>query len=403
MDNLHERIDRYFQAISLCANFDEAVEATSRFLERPVLVIDTAMNHLSHYPLRKTGDGDWDSVLETGHVPYEYASVTRANNAIPMPDGMLHRCIYSPANDTEMEKYRCRLSSGALHLGGMMVLADGVPFTEQDLIPLQLAAQTLSASLHSHARPEYEVTRSRRQILSELLSRDPHDVMDDMRTGYPALYALEGQRMVVGYTDPKPGDYDLAPFWQRTLNASLPDAQVIQHKGSLLFFFPMGTATENAFVSALRAQLGHIHMQIGLSDPFTSFLDFRAQAENAKLAYRLGCRTQPDEPLCTVSAYRLQMMASILGSSETVHSLCHPAAQQLMQHDAANGTHYCAILHAYLFCFHNYSLAAKALFMHRNTLTYHLERIEALLGVDLDDPKTCQELLWSLTLLEEKA
>ena len=36
----------------------------------------------------------------------------------------------------------------------------------------------------------------------------------------------------------------------------------------------------------------------------------------------------------------------------------------------------------------NLSQAAEALFIHRNTLIYRMERIASLTGLDLDDPET---------------
>ena len=402
MSDALSRIDRYFQAISICTTFDEAVEATSRFLGRPILIIDTAMNHISHYPLRATGDGDWDSVISTGYVPREYAAVTRANNAMPMPDGMLHRCIHSPANETEMEKYRCRLSSGSLHLGGMMVLADGSPFESDDLVSLQLAAQTLSRCLHDFNEPLYSSRRARHHILCDLLTRDPHDVLGDIRTLHPDLFALEGHPMIVGFSAPHPGDYDLAPYWQHTLSPFIPDGQILQHNGELLYFFPLGALQYEDFLSNLAVQLEHIHIQLAVSDPFTSYLDFKTHAENARQAYMLGIRQEPDKLLYPVRSQRMALMMKAAARCEGLYPLRHPAAEALTTYDAANGTRYCDILRTYLFHFHNCSLAAKALFMHRNTLTYHLERISQLLGVNLEDPAVCQELLLSLMMLENR-
>ena len=109
---------------------------------------------------------------------------------------------------------------------------------------------------------------------------------------------------------------------------------------------------------------------------------------------------KPEQLLFTVCTNRLQLMTHRLCADRAAHSLCHPAALQLAAHDAQQGTHYCDILRTYLLQFHNYSLAAKSLFMHRNTLTYHLERIEKILGISLGDPILCLELLLSLMMLE---
>lgn len=399
MQDIASRIDRYFHSIALSATIAEAIQITSEFLNRPIAVIDTAMLHIGHYPDNPTGDHDWDTLISNGYVHSTYAAVTRQSNAKVMPQGMLHRCVYSPASETEMEKYRCRLTSGSLHLGGMMVLGNHRPFTEEDITHLQIAIQTLSGCLHTLLEPHYASGVRLKHILSDLLEQDPHSVLARMSAHYPDLFALEGTPMVIGYTTPHPGDYDLAPFWQHGLSTLYPGTQVIQHNGSLIFFFPAGNHTYEAMTSALCTHFGHIHMSVGLSDCFTSFFHFRNAADNARLAYQTGCKTDPNKTLFTVRAYRLSLMVQMLGTHEAAKALCHPAILHLKSHDAENGTTYCKILYTYLLQFHNYSLAAKALFMHRNTLTYHLDRIQRILNLDLNDPEVCQILLISLMLI----
>lgn len=399
MDSLTTRIDAYFRAIALSDSLDAAIKSTSLFLNRPVAIIDTAMNHLGHYPDTLLGDGDWDTLLTDGHVHASYTPVTRHNNAIAIPPDMLHRCIHSPPNDTEMEKYRCRLSSGMIHLGGMMVLGNGRPFTEEDMTALQLACQTLSRSLHDFHEPMFSAQRARQSILCDLLTRDPHDVLDEIEAKHPDLYALEGHPMAIGYADPHPGDYDLAAHWQKTLSSYIAESQVIQHQGSLLFFFPLGDIPFQSFVAGLENHLSQIHMQVGLSDPFVSFLQFKAQYDNARQALHAGTLNTPGRPLCTVAENRLAILTGYIAQSESACSCCHPAIHAMLVYDQQNSAHTCRILRTYLTQFHNYSLAAQALFMHRNTLTYHLDRIARTFDVDLNDPTTCSELLLSLQLL----
>lgn len=397
---LNERIDCYFRDIALSTTLDKAIELTSLFLERPVAVIDPSMTHIGHYPDRPTGDGDWDTLLRTGHVPLEYASATRQINALPTPPGMLQRCMYSPANACEMEKYRCTLTLGRSFIGGMMVLGDGRPFVPEDITAMQVACQTLSACLHNRSDTVDVRSNKQHSLLCALLTSDTHSVLNDMEKLHPDLFALEGRPMAVGFTSPRLGDYALAPFWQRTLASTFPDGQVIQHEGSLLFFFPLGELPYETFTAALSVRLDAIHMQAGLSDAFTSFYDFKTQFENAHQAFLPGSRAAPKKTLYPVCEYRLQLLAQTFRQSSAARSLCHPAAVHLMEHDLQNGTRYCEILRTYLVQFHNYSLAAQALYMHRNTLTYHLERIGQLLGADLNDPQFCQEMLFSLLLLE---
>jgi purine catabolism regulator len=76
---------------------------------------------------------------------------------------------------------------------------------------------------------------------------------------------------------------------------------------------------------------------------------------------------------------------------EAAHAGRHHAARALRplsEYDAAHGGDLIRTLRVYLASGCNASRAAEALYLHRSGLLYRLRRIEALLGVDLDDHRT---------------
>ena len=76
------------------------------------------------------------------------------------------------------------------------------------------------------------------------------------------------------------------------------------------------------------------------------------------------------------------------------------AVLKLESYDRKNGTELLGTLHAYLSCHKNLSEAAAFLYVHRNTLTKRLERINDLIHVDLDDAETVFHLMFSYRLIE---
>lgn len=65
--------------------------------------------------------------------------------------------------------------------------------------------------------------------------------------------------------------------------------------------------------------------------------------------------------------------------------LCPPALVSLYRYDQAHNSNFCHILRTYLNHDRNAAETARALFMHRNTMLYNIQKIESILGVDLDD------------------
>ncbi|MGV9800210.1 PucR family transcriptional regulator [Mycobacterium sp. NPDC003449] len=76
----------------------------------------------------------------------------------------------------------------------------------------------------------------------------------------------------------------------------------------------------------------------------------------------------------------------------------YPKLHALYTEDRSSGSEYIATLAAYLSAFGNVVLAAKQLSVHVTTLRYRLKRIQAISGLNLDDP--AERLLCELLLQE---
>ena len=61
---------------------------------------------------------------------------------------------------------------------------------------------------------------------------------------------------------------------------------------------------------------------------------------------------------------------------------------RLLDYDAAKGTKLVETVAAYVECGGNYDATAGALYVHRSTLRYRLQRLREISGLDLSDPDT---------------
>ncbi len=93
--------------------------------------------------------------------------------------------------------------------------------------------------------------------------------------------------------------------------------------------------------------------------------------------------------------YRL--LAAMHGQAE-VNRFVDETLGPLLRYDDDHHTELCHTLAVYMQEHGNTSRAAQGLFIHRNTLAYRLERVTAILGVDVDDPETRLALHLALKL-----
>lgn len=124
-------------------------------------------------------------------------------------------------------------------------------------------------------------------------------------------------------------------------------------------------------------------------------------------ALRLGLAMEPDKRIYyyeDYSVYQIVEMAEQsarqnLGSRNIIH-LCHPSLISLVMYDNKTGGNLTDVLYTYLCCERNSAEAAKALYIHRNTMLYKVRKIESVIGQSLDSPLLRERLLFSYRVLE---
>ena len=75
---------------------------------------------------------------------------------------------------------------------------------------------------------------------------------------------------------------------------------------------------------------------------------------------------------------------------------------ELASEDEAKETKFYETLKQYLLVGNNVSMAAKKMFIHRNTMIYRLSKINEILGVDINEPGIAHKILISILLQEQE-
>lgn len=90
---------------------------------------------------------------------------------------------------------------------------------------------------------------------------------------------------------------------------------------------------------------------------------------------------------------------NVYGGSNLIY-LCSPTLISLLRYDRKTDGNLCQVLHTYLINDRNATVAAKKLYIHRNTMLYKIHRIEEIIGQDLENPMLRERLLFSYHVIE---
>ncbi|MFJ9821024.1 PucR family transcriptional regulator [Streptomyces sp. NPDC101151] len=134
---------------------------------------------------------------------------------------------------------------------------------------------------------------------------------------------------------------------------------------------------------------------IAVGPSVNSICDARRSLTSAHQA--LGVAMKSDHPISTRPYVRTQDMRltgllRLLHDDSRLQSYVESEIGPLLEHDARHGTRLTSVLACYLDAGRNKTAAAEAAQMSRPSLYDRLERIERILSVDLEDPRSCLSL-----------
>ena len=153
-------------------------------------------------------------------------------------------------------------------------------------------------------------------------------------------------------------------------------------------------ARETPLLSELWKMLPQEEYLCGISLPFSDANGMQRAGNQAALALLYGNQTPPSVSHCIDHAF-VYFLNKLAGDKSFGTELLHPGLMRLRRYDERHGTDFYNTLYQYLLAERNVVATAKALFIHRNSMIYRLQRIHQLLDVNLDDPNMRLYLLLS--------
>lgn len=142
------------------------------------------------------------------------------------------------------------------------------------------------------------------------------------------------------------------------------------------------------------------NFRMGTSRIFRTLSEASFARQQAQIALQYGLRQNPDQRKHTFDDHVLSYLEDRCLEALPAGYVSSTALLQLLQRDRQNGSDYYGTLKCYLEHNSNMVQTAKALFIHRGTLIYRLDKITEITGIDLTDWTQQTYLSLSYRLLE---
>ena len=245
--------------------------------------------------------------------------------------------------------------------------------------------------------------RMRATFLDELLASEIADEQAWIQRGASLNYHLT--RPHVAWVVEVKG----VPNWPapllRFMEAAQTNAPYSRRDEGHILFWPIDNpksgrelkVVANDLVTQLLAKHPTAQIVIGIGRPAQGPSKWIQSLQQARESWRLG-REWKGAPITYFGDLGLYQLLTVLGSNPEAARFFRRTLGRLITHDDNKNAELVETLEAYFACHGNLSQTANRLHIHRNTLTYRLERIAAITQLDLDDPDARFSLQLALKL-----
>ena len=186
------------------------------------------------------------------------------------------------------------------------------------------------------------------------------------------------------------------------LENTIPASCATEYKGNAVLFINLDlcTMTVHEISDKIEGFIKNSMLSAGYSRKMLGHFNFHRQYTQASVSLQVGKRKNPAESIHYFNSIALPYILEQATRKLPAYMICHEKLLSLKYKDEAKQSH----LYDTLRCFleHNQNIAhtASALFIHRTTLLYRLDKIKAFLDSDLTDRDEILYLLLSFHLMD---
>lgn len=382
--NAEALLDEFFSQDDL----RQLVLSTGELLDCPLMVLDDTFRIAAYRLPLGFSDELFQNAVRRGEIAYE-AGATISKNAM-LTAGWAD---YVQLADSPYRRRFAPLISAGVRLGCLICVdTDG----HLEKIPPQtweLVEHILSKQLFMEVSRQDKPSETVEDILMHLLDG-----------GFSSAAHFQLQASGIYLADFHPHAFaliDLETYHsaymgkrhlKEELEAQIADSHPFLYKGDVFLF--LHREGDGDIFSELAEEF---QLKILISAPIDDLFTLPQLYRTAREALELMKDERfHGEAVCTAQQLRTPLL---LKNLEGRGDLIPIALRRLAAHDREKDTQYCETLYHYLTCCHSLKKTGDALYTHRNTVLYHIRRLQEDFAIPLEEPSQHADLLLGVSLI----
>ena len=372
-------------------------------LGNPIIVNDKSWKALAiASDVQDPEDAAWNEFMTDGALSLDIVSMNIKEKLTDRIEQSNTPFLCKAAN-MKYARLFCRVAVGSRPVATVSVIEYYRPFIQRDYLLLSMLASAISAEMQKNKFLHYTRGLLYEEFLVDLIEgrlKNPSVIEEKVRSLNLGLKKF----IHVITVDIKEFDvtYFSIPYMRDYLEKMISGSKAIIYSDKINLISSYNGERELLESDAIKLRdfLKDYKLHAGLSRPFTKLEELKEHFDQALEALALGTRIDADLTIYAYDDYAIYHIAKVCAENDDIRTFCHPKLQYLMEYDLEHKTSFTDSLYTYLKHSRNITNTAKALHLHRNSMIYHLKRIEEILNFSLSDNEMLLHIELSFRLME---
>lgn len=376
-------------------DLNQIVSEAALVLKNPLLICDTSYHFVAYSSIANVKDKSWCKGIKRGSWTYEWVSMLTQLNLDYSGERRKIEVLTDISELSAARRIIGTLCVEGSHLGYYLILEEETPFSQVEQETYRQVELVLSKCMYLE-RPLLMSGRSARgeSIVLDLLQKrfDNEQIFQKRAAkmfagGEYRLYCIDLKEYYADGSMTRSGISakinDIRSFIGQCMPLSwhVPfENQIVVLADLTSKFYENRTAIQN-FENFLKEN----DLLAGQSDRFSNLYDLRTYYEQATSALELGTVFQDERTVIPYEDYKIFRLFQNAEETNLFQQYSTEEIRKVCRYDEENGTGYFETIYHYLGSNQSLKKTAQKLYLHRNTVTYRIERIKELFRISFDD------------------
>lgn len=364
-------------------SISELVDIGSQLLGNPIMLTNSSFKVVYMSEDQDVEDKVWKDAKKLGFCSADSISYFKNDKASITLFNNKKAFIYKTGLGKHMPRILKKISTKNRVLGYLVVFEVNHKLTEHHLEMTDFLCNFLAIEMKNNIS-ENNTEKIYESLILDLIERKNLSNLSLSDRIHSSNWIIKPilQLICIEVDTKRTLDYYFDYITNRLLRIN-PFAKAVRYDGHILVVLNYNNTNEYELIAEqIISFLDQYQLYSGFSRTFSSLSEIYIHYLQAKTALTLGKLLQNHCKFFYYKDFSFYHLLSCM-NSEQLLGLCSPHYIELSQYDHTNSTEYCETLYQYIESANNISTAAKALQIHRNTMSYRIEKISQLSNINL--------------------